>query len=73
LTPSERDTASLAAVGHSNKQIATHFGVSIRTVESRLQQVYTKLGISSRADIGRHLKLPGNKQGLPTVWQAKIS
>jgi DNA-binding CsgD family transcriptional regulator len=48
LTPAERDAALLAAAGHSNKEIADQLCLSIRTIESRLQHVYEKLGLSGR-------------------------
>jgi DNA-binding NarL/FixJ family response regulator len=51
LTQAERRTAMLAGQGMSNKDIAAIEVVSVRTVESRLQCVYTKLGISSRTDL----------------------
>lgn len=56
LTKSEWDTAVLASEGHSNKQIAAAQGISIRTVESRLQHTYTKLGISRRVDLAASLR-----------------
>jgi DNA-binding CsgD family transcriptional regulator len=52
LTQAERRTALLAAHGTSNREIADAELVSVRTVESRLQSVYVKLGISSRKDLG---------------------
>jgi DNA-binding CsgD family transcriptional regulator len=55
LTPAELGTALLAADGRSNKEIAEELCVSIRTVESRLQHVYSKLGISRRRDLSAHL------------------
>jgi DNA-binding CsgD family transcriptional regulator len=51
LTQAERRTAMLAGQGMSNKDIAAVEYVSVRTVESRLQCVYTKLGISSRTEL----------------------
>lgn len=51
LTPAERDTALLASEGYSNKEIAGRMYVSTRTVEARLQHVYSKLGISRRGDL----------------------
>ena len=51
LTPGELDTAVQAAAGRSNKQIAADSYISVRTVESHLQRVYDKLGISSRRDL----------------------
>jgi DNA-binding NarL/FixJ family response regulator len=49
LTPAEHETAALAASGMSNKAIADELVLSVRSVENRLQRVYEKLGISSRA------------------------
>jgi DNA-binding CsgD family transcriptional regulator len=51
LTAREREVSTLAAVGKSNRQIAAYLGVSVRTIEGHLQQVYTKLGINSRAQL----------------------
>ncbi len=48
LTPGELDAALQAAAGRSNKEIASDMYLSVRTVESHLQRVYTKLGISGR-------------------------
>ncbi|MGG5174040.1 LuxR C-terminal-related transcriptional regulator [Pseudarthrobacter sp. J1763] len=52
LTERERQVARLAAQGMSNKEVATHLEVSIRTVEGHLYQVFTKLGITSRSGLG---------------------
>ena len=52
LTAAEWEAAQLAAAGRSNKQIAEDLVVSVRTIENRLQHVYGKLGISSRAELG---------------------
>ncbi len=49
LTPQEREIASLAASGLSNKQIGTRLYLSPRTVSGHLYRVFPKLGISSRA------------------------
>ncbi len=51
LTSRERDVATLAAHGVSNAEIAQRLGLSIRTVETHLQRVYTKLGIHGRAEL----------------------
>lgn len=51
LTPAEREAAVLAANGESNKEIADKLGVSVRTVEGRLQRVYNKLGIEKRSQL----------------------
>jgi DNA-binding NarL/FixJ family response regulator len=56
LTPSELGVAVQAAAGRSNKQIAADSHVSVRTVETHLQRVYEKLGISSRRQLGDALR-----------------
>ena len=56
LTPAERETALLAATGRSSKDIAADLVLSVRTVENRLQRVYEKLGVSSRAELSRRLQ-----------------
>lgn len=57
LTAAEWEAANLAAAGRSNKQIAEEIVVSVRTVENRLQHVYGKLGISSRAELAEALRM----------------
>ncbi len=51
LTPAEQETARYAAAGHANKVIAERLGLSVRTVEARLQSIYYKLGIRRREDL----------------------
>jgi DNA-binding CsgD family transcriptional regulator len=56
LTPGELDTAVQAAAGRSNKEIATHMQLSVRTVESHLQRAYEKLGVSGRRELTAALR-----------------
>jgi DNA-binding CsgD family transcriptional regulator len=51
LTRREREVATLAAGGLSNKEIAARLVVSVRTVENQLHSVYGKLGIASRGEL----------------------
>ncbi len=51
LTRAERRVAAYAAQGWSNRAIAEHLGVGVKSVEWHLSRVYRKLGISSRADL----------------------
>ena len=48
LTVREREVAILAARGTSNRQIAEDLGLSVRTVEGHLYQVFAKLAVSTR-------------------------
>ena len=51
LTVREREVAMLTATGLSSPQVAHSLGLSPRTVDNHLQQVYRKLGISSRREL----------------------
>jgi DNA-binding CsgD family transcriptional regulator len=55
LTPTERQIAELVAEGRSNKEVAAALFVTVKTVEANLSRVYAKLGIHSRAGLGRRL------------------
>jgi DNA-binding CsgD family transcriptional regulator len=57
LTPAERETATLAAAGYSNKYIAKELVLSVRSIENRLQHVYDKLGINGRDELAEALNL----------------
>lgn len=56
LTDSERRIAELAASGMSNRDVAETLFVSVKTIETNLSRVYRKLGIRSRAQLGRMLR-----------------
>ena len=58
LTPAERHIASLAATGHSNRDIAGQLYITRRTVETHLTHTFDKLGISSRAELADTLGRP---------------
>ncbi|MER6165599.1 ATP-binding protein [Streptomyces violaceorubidus] len=57
LTPQERQIATLAASGLTNKQIAERLFLSHRTIGTHLYQLYRKLGISSRTALRDALDL----------------
>jgi ATP/maltotriose-dependent transcriptional regulator MalT len=63
LSATELQIARLAADGLSNKAIAEQVFVSVKTVESNLKRAYSKLGISSRAQLARALDR-GDAQGI---------
>jgi DNA-binding CsgD family transcriptional regulator len=58
LTPSEQRVAELAALGMKNRDVATALFISPKTVEANLARIYRKLGIKSRAELGRHMRHP---------------
>lgn len=59
LTDTERRVAELAATGLTNRQVAKELFMSPRTVEAHIGKIYTKLGIRSRAELGRALDEQG--------------
>ena len=50
LTEREREVLSFLAEGLSNKEIAAHLYLSVRTVEGHLSNAYGKLGVDSRTE-----------------------
>jgi DNA-binding CsgD family transcriptional regulator/tetratricopeptide (TPR) repeat protein len=53
LTPSERRIAELASSGLTTAAVASRLSISAKTVEAHLTHIYAKLGIHSRAELGR--------------------
>jgi predicted ATPase/DNA-binding CsgD family transcriptional regulator len=51
LTRRERDVAALVAQGQTNREIASRLVISERTADTHLQNILSKLGFSSRAQI----------------------
>ena len=51
LTPQEERVATLAAAGHSNREIADRLSLSAHTVKTHLERVYAKKGVSSRREL----------------------
>lgn len=50
LTPREMDVLCLVAQGLTNHHIARQLGLSVRTVEAHLTNVYAKLNVGSRTE-----------------------
>lgn len=53
LTPTEERIAQLVATGLTNREVADRAFVSAKTVEANIARIYDKLGIHSRAELGR--------------------
>jgi DNA-binding CsgD family transcriptional regulator len=51
LTPTEERVADLVAQGLSNAETARMLNITVKTVESTLTHVYSKLGIRSRSEL----------------------
>jgi DNA-binding CsgD family transcriptional regulator len=59
LTAQELAVARLVAEGLSNRQVAAELFVSIKTVQFHLTHIYSKLGVSSRAELAARLRDDG--------------
>jgi DNA-binding NarL/FixJ family response regulator len=55
LSRRELEVALLVADGLTNAEIAERLTVSVRTVTSHLDHIYTRLGINSRVALARHV------------------
>ena len=53
LTPQERQIATLAAEGRTNREIGALLFLSPRTIETHLGRVFRKLGIADRSALPR--------------------
>jgi DNA-binding NarL/FixJ family response regulator len=56
LSEREREVATLAAEGLSNKEIANRLHVSVRTVESHIRHVLTKIGLANRIQLANWMR-----------------
>jgi two-component system, NarL family, response regulator NreC len=54
LTVREREVLQLLAEGKSSRQIASHLHISLKTVETRRQQIMAKLNTDNMADLIKH-------------------
>jgi two-component system, NarL family, response regulator NreC len=55
----ESEVLRLMALGHSNKEIATTLGLSVKTVEVHKANAMRKLGLRGRIDVVRYAVLQG--------------
>jgi two-component system, NarL family, response regulator NreC len=53
ITAREREVLTLVAWGHTNKEISSILGITVKTVESHKANAMQKLEIASRADLVR--------------------
>lgn len=52
LTPRELEVLQLVVAGYTNKAIAVAIGISEKTVEFHLDNIYSKLGVRTRLMAG---------------------
>jgi len=59
LSATELQVAELIAQGMSNRAAAAELFVTVRTIESTLTKIYSKLGLQSRTQLASHLRNRG--------------
>lgn len=59
LTAREREIVTMVAYGHSNKEIATALGITVKTVETHKTNIMQKLELGSRAELVRYALTQG--------------
>lgn len=51
LTPREREVVTLIARGYRYREVANDLGISQKTLESHMKNVFDKLGVASRSEV----------------------
>jgi ATP/maltotriose-dependent transcriptional regulator MalT len=67
LSDAEKKVATLAAEGHTNRQISHRLHITVSTVEQHLTRVYRKLDVSQRSEL--RSRLSGATSQSPRVGQ----
>ena len=62
LTPKEKEVLQLIAEGHSSKQIAKIFNLSLNTIHVHRNNIMKKLGIHKQAELVRYALKEGIAQ-----------
>ncbi len=65
LTRREEQVARLVAEGLTNREIAEHLVISPRTAEAHVENILTKLGYTSRAQIAAYVRAEHNPDSRP--------
>lgn len=74
LTEAERRVATLAVVGHTNRDIAKSLFITVSTVEQHLTRIYRKLNVAGRTSLPDALIVrSGNDTPNPPHWTRTAS
>lgn len=55
LTPREREVVALIARGYTYKETAADLGISVKTLENHMHNIFGKLGVASRHELTRQM------------------
>ena len=69
LTPRQREIAGLVARGYTNQQIASELVISQGTAANHIQEMRTRLGLSSRAELATW----ASQRGLATAQNRMLT
>lgn len=53
LTPREREVVTLIAKGYKYREVSEELGISQKTLETHMRNVFDKLGVASRSEVTR--------------------
>jgi DNA-binding CsgD family transcriptional regulator len=71
LSQREREIAALVATGASNKEIARHLAISVKTVNNTLTNIFCKTGARSRTELA--IQLVRAESGAPHVEYGRVA
>jgi DNA-binding NarL/FixJ family response regulator len=63
LSPREEEILDRMVRGHTSKEIADHLGISVRTVEKHISNLYRKAGVQNRVELVNLVLDPGFREG----------
>lgn len=55
LTPREREVVALIARGYTYKETAADLGITVKTLENHMHNIFRKLGVASRHELTRKM------------------
>ena len=67
LSDAEQRVATLAALGHTNREIGKKLYITVSTVEQHLTRVYRKLNVRRRTELSLGLPMDATGAGLLAV------
>jgi predicted ATPase/DNA-binding CsgD family transcriptional regulator len=73
LTQRERQVVALVALGRTNRQIARELVITERTAETHLTRIFTKLGLTSRAQLAAWAVTQERLRSAPTTLRGSRS
>jgi DNA-binding NarL/FixJ family response regulator len=66
LSPRELGVAHAVADGATNAEIAARLSLPVRAVEAHVANIYRKLDVRSRVEVGRQVTASATQSGTPS-------